>query len=173
MFKKVFPRITFIIGHDKYNQGATSKYGDTEYAYWSEVLAPFRRRKNIYVLTRNNGGKIGAHEKAAEILSDIVLEMHFNAFDKKVCGSQVLYGLNNNFELATIVNQVAVDVFMNKDRGIKKVVNGDRGFINLKGRKNTVLCEPFFGDSSDCANKVKATYYIEELIEVITERFYK
>jgi len=165
-------RITFIIGHDRMKEGATNCNGETEYAYWSRILSPFRKMDNIFVITRNNGGKTGAYNFAEEINSDFTLEMHFNAFDKKTSGCECLYNLNSNFELATVINQVAVDTLGSKDRGIVKVQNGDRGFHNLKGRERAIICEPFFGDNaSDMPDDKDVKFYILEIISVLNRRF--
>jgi hypothetical protein len=171
--RKKYPRIALIIGHDQSEKGAVCITGESEYDYWSKVLIPLRQMTNIFVLSRNHGGVKGAYEKAREILADYILEFHFNAFDSKVYGCEVLYNINTNLELATIVNQEIVDTLNCNNRGTKKVNNGDRGFQNLKSVPNACLVEMFFGDNpNDYINHERARYVVTNVITAVQDRFY-
>lgn len=170
------PRILLVIGHHKLQQGTSTASGETEYSYWSKVLPQFRKFKNVFVFSKDACGSTGLKIKAKEIEADFVIECHCNSYrNSHVSGHEVLYSVNSTMELATIVNQVLNDNSpTQRDRGIKKVVNGQRGFFNLKGMKNAIILEPFFMScKKDYIDKDRMVDIVTDIIDEIQDRYYR
>jgi len=94
---------------------------------------------------------INAHADA-----DVCASFHFNAFDKRTDGCEVLYWTTSTrgFRLARGLQDELARVLMNNPRGAKEIKDGDRGAYILRDTTMPcVLLEPAFIDSdADLAN---------------------
>lgn len=88
---------------------------------------------------------------------DCAIELHFNAADGKAHGTETLYGYQNplSAELARLVQDGMCKLYrrdVKTNRGIKKLIDGDRGYSNVNIAKcPSILIEPFFGDEVEDA----------------------
>jgi N-acetylmuramoyl-L-alanine amidase len=89
--------------------------------------------------------------------SGVSVEVHFNASpEKNADGTETLFYGDNDIEFAREIHDAICSVLgrkNKKNRGLKKLVDGDRGAANLKAKKVPgCLIEPFFGDNPIDAN---------------------
>jgi N-acetylmuramoyl-L-alanine amidase len=97
---------------------------------------------------------------------DILISIHFNAFDKKAQGTEVLCAVDSptGRKYAKELNKKLVSKLQIADRGIKEVGVGGRGYSILnKTKPVALLVEPFFLDS------VKTQYDLDRMINATTE----
>jgi N-acetylmuramoyl-L-alanine amidase len=101
------------------------------------------------------------------------MELHFNAANEKARGTETLYGDQNplSAEFARVVQDGICKLFTRDpktNRGIKKLVEGDRGVTNVNILKcPSILIEPFFGDETEDAKL--GFQYQEALANVLVE----
>lgn len=89
--------------------------------------------------------------------NSVAVEVHFNAsVEHKAQGTETLFFDESCIEFSRKIHDGICDVLGRKgkqNRGLKKLVPGDRGAANLKAMKVTgCLIEPFFGDQQADAN---------------------
>jgi len=154
--------IAFIIGHTAHSRGAKSYFQESEYGFWIEREHNFDRECNDLGInyghfTRDGIGVDGAYREADEWLKcfekKCIVELHFNAFNKKATGTEVLYVHDTAKEgiLATEVSHAMATVLGLRDRGAKDVKPGQAGHYNVTriSEYPSILLEPFFGDNID------------------------
>lgn len=162
-------RIALIVGHTQKRQGAPGAYpiASSEYRYntgLAELAAQFARSRahEVEIFFRDGGGIAAAYDAVAEWEADCAIELHFNAFNGQVAGTETLYCDDQDhkrvheFEFATLVQQHMCRVFERSgrgDRGLKKrpLSAGERGYfsVNQLFHIPSVLVEPFFGDNRE------------------------
>lgn len=150
-----------IVGHEKKAPGAAlaKPYNLSEYNYNSEVARQVEYFANtnplgVHVTTifRDGVGISGAYDKAIKLKCDAIIELHFNAFDTKVGGSETLCSTNaDDRAFAALVHSEVCAVFRggNLSRGVKALGRGDRGGQSIYSFPKGANClvEPFFGDN--------------------------
>jgi N-acetylmuramoyl-L-alanine amidase len=155
--------IAFIIGHTETAKGAYSSYfKQSEYDFWRHRVRHFTFEcldlgVNSQFFTRDGVGVAGAYQKANEWLEGVekkcIVELHFNAFNKKATGTEVLYVHDTAKEgiLATEVSHAMATVLGLRDRGAKDLKPGQAGHYNVTriSEYPSILLEPFFGDNID------------------------
>jgi len=143
-----------IIPHSEAAQGAqafNSTY--TEYIYGT-IMVPMM---DIPFTFRDKVGIKGAARILKEQGVNASIEPHFNAFNGRVKGAEMLVlssdGLSKHYA------ELFLDIFKEdfperRIRGVKEVSPGDRGYTNLlkckqAGMKVAILSELFFGDNNE------------------------
>lgn len=162
-------RIALIVGHTQKQQGAQGIHpiASSEYVYntgLAELAAHYGRSRahQVEIFFRDSGGIEAAYAAVAEWEADCAIELHFNAFNGQVAGTETLYSDDQDhkrvfeFEFATLVQQHMCRVFKRTgrgDRGLKKrpMSAGERGYfsVNQLFHIPSVLIEPFFGDNRE------------------------
>jgi len=164
--------LALLIGHDQVSGGAIGYFPITEnkgvmneYNFHYNVIAPLILNQKldptleIKLFTRNFGGVTKAYgdinywAKGKEKVACV--ELHFNAFNARVSGTEVLYDLDpkDSVHLADCLQEYLCQAFKRPSlsRGVKLVEEG-RGAYNLKLCKIPgVITEAFFGDNPDDA----------------------
>jgi hypothetical protein len=166
------PRIGFVRGHEAKAQGAQSNDGLSEYDYWGKVLPEVvRRTVETKEFLRNGTNIRGAIRNALGWKPDIIIELHFNAYNKSVNGAEVLICDNSQRQIANDLLGAWL-VFSNKsNRGVKMKSSGDAGYASVdemrRGGVQGCLFEPFFGDNPN--DYVEPEIMIEFLVEFVNE----
>ena len=171
--KDKWKKIAIVIGHNKKGQGAKAidPIGRTEFDFNSELANLMEKRSEQYkVVTKSffreqdnsddkrkrYGKEIRkVYKKVNEWKPDYSIELHFNAANKDVTGTEVLTsGSKESMKYAKLTQKEMVKLFKRKgnSRGVKTLRNGDRGYYSLiRGNAPAIIVEPFFGSSkSDC-----------------------
>jgi len=150
-------KIAVVIGHDKTSPGAYSPHlGQSEYIYNSEVATHLSKIADIYKRPAGGGYKTQMINLANKINKkdyDLVVELHFNAFNKIANGCEVVIFKGNKY--TEKVGQKFCDLitkeYCTKSRGVKEVSQpNDRGYWFLVLMKaDAMILEPFFGDNKE------------------------
>lgn len=154
-------KFAIIVGHEKDRPGAmgVAPISQSEYLYNLGVASEAYRQAReiglkacIFLKDNMTNEKVGQYvvEWAGDEPS-CAIELHFNSFDGKYVGTETLYENPEFKDFADIVQRnVCSGLGRNtKDnRGIKLLVDGDRGHRNLDCIKiPCVIIEPGFGDN--------------------------
>jgi len=170
-------KIAVVIGHDKTSPGAYSPHlGQSEYIYNSEVAAHLSCIADIYKRPAGGGYKTQMTNLANEINKkdyDLVIELHFNAFNKTANGCEaVIFKGNKNTET---IGQRFCDLitakYNTKTRGVKDVSQqNDRGYWFLALMKaDAMILEPFFGDNEESLKFKNECDYADIIIKTLCE----
>jgi N-acetylmuramoyl-L-alanine amidase len=173
-------KIAILVGHNFKAQGATFTDNKTltEYLYNGQVAYNIRAdlipNHTIEVFTRSEGVK-----KAGKVMkewgADLCIELHCNSFEGNATGCEALTFCNDTTpETSIYANKfcsMLCKEFGRKNRGVKILSKGDRGYRNLKayheaGIPHKFIAEPFF-----CSTK-KDILPIEEYCDFL-ERYLK
>lgn len=150
-------RIAVVIGHDKSSPGAYSPHlGMSEYIYNSEVSTHLAGGMDIYKRPIG-GGYSSQMKKLADIINplkyDLVVELHFNSFNKSANGCEVVIFKGNKYtqQLGQKYCDLISGSYKTKNRGVKEVSNkNDRGYGFLSAMNaDAMILEPFFGDHEE------------------------
>jgi len=178
-------KIGLIVGHEKKAQGAVmpAPYRLSEYAYNSEIAQlakDYAKRIGVTaeIIFRDGIGISGAYKKAKSLGVDCVIELHFNAYNGTVSGTETLCsneGADKQF--ANFVHNHVCNVFDRKpgagDRGVKTLSATDRGGSNVHALPNVPNCliEGFFGDNPKEAKMAleRKEQYAHALIDACVE----
>lgn len=147
----------FIIGHNEKDQGAYSKILDvTEWGLYTSLTPELLKLGDVYthdasILSYTKRMKDTAN-KINKNDYDLVVSLHFNMFNGKASGCETLFISDKGRVFANNFCHYYTDSTGAKNRGIKKVGKGERGFEEIfNPLAPAILIEPFFGDSSsDC-----------------------
>jgi hypothetical protein len=157
-------RLAIIVGHSEDSPGARATFPIDMYEYhFHDKLAI-----DIYREARENGldaqvfkrdgisrRKLGELVDAFTGPEGMAVELHFNSFDGQVKGTETLFDKEPvyNEAFARIMHRHVVRAFERtgkRDRGIKEVEYGTRGWVNLDSvHCVSCLLEPVFGDNQD------------------------
>lgn len=146
-------KIAFVIGHDKTSPGAYSTFlGKSEYIYNSEVATYLSTIGDIYKRPLGGGYATQMKNLANEINGkgyDLVLELHFNSFNKEANGCEAVIYRGNDY--TGLLGESYCDAICKEygtvNRGVKERNKHERGglFLSLMDADAMIL-EPFFGD---------------------------
>ena len=156
------PRLAIVVGHTKKAKGAALVNGVREYDFNKEIAEEMVRVQGSYgvecaVFYRDNGGRYGAYKRAQEWGADLQIELHFNAFNKNVRGTETLCSTNTeDYDYALMVQKQMCTLFEREglSRGVKRLRRGDRAATNVYGYSDrpinipNCLPEPAFGDNT-------------------------
>lgn len=181
--------LAIVVGHTRQNPGAkgVAPIDVCEYEYncaLAELIRDLGKTRDqvVEIFLRDGVGISGAYQAVAEAEPDAVIELHFNAFNGSVSGTETLYSDKNDdkhvmeLEFAQAIHDficVALGRGVSGDRGLKDrpLSRGERGYSNVNQLFNlpSILVEPFFGD-----NKVDAELAVrsrEKIAEAIIDGF--
>ena len=156
-------KLAVIIGHNAEHKGAAAvaPISQFEYDYNSIVADHMAERAAQYGFTveifrRQPSGSYGQEIRDVYARTDAwgadqTIELHFNAFNTLVSGTETLAGPSERSAAAAFSVQKAVVALFDRgvagDRGVKNYRPGMRGALSLiAGRAPAILVEPFFGD---------------------------
>lgn len=172
-------KIAYIIGHDRERPGKYSKLlGTSEYAYNCKVAEYLKRSGDVY--KRPLGGSYKTQmRKLAEILNpkdyDLVIELHFNAFDdlnnrKGVGCETVHYPGSSSLKYGRKLLKAISEKYQVENRGAKEHGPADRGwwFLHYMDAPAIIL-EPFFGDEDECLKFQNEAEYAQLIIDTLCE----
>jgi len=155
-------KIGLIVGHTKRSPGASFNNGafSAEYDFNSEVAKQAKlycktKYGNVLdteIIFRDRIGIPGAYRKAEKIGCDVVIELHFNAFNKTVEGTETLTTSHvGDREFALEIQKMMCRIFKRKglSRGVKPIAKSARAGENVYAfpKGYNCLVEPFFGDN--------------------------
>lgn len=170
--------VAIVIGHDKMRPGAYSLYlGMSEYIYNTEVAQYLACVADVYKRPLAGNYKKQMEQLASQINKKpykLVVELHFNAFNKKASGCEAVIYKGNSFTAAVGDRfcQLVTKKYATKNRGVKEVSNpNDRGYWFLQKMKApAIILEPFFGDNEE-ALKFKNPGALAEIIKQLLCEF--
>ena len=170
-------KIAVVIGHDKTSPGAYSLHlRNSEYIYNSEVATYLARIADVYKRPIGGGYKTQMINLANEINKkdyDLVLELHFNSFNKIVNGCEAVIFKGN--KITNKIGEKYCDLisktYHTKSRGVKEISQqNDRGYWFLALIKaDAMILEPFFGDNEESLKFCNPGKYAEIIIKTICE----
>jgi N-acetylmuramoyl-L-alanine amidase len=176
-----------IVGHEAKAQGAdmTPPYYLSEYKYNSDIALLMQvYAKNRYptkittkIIFRDNIGISGAYKKAAELLCDAVIELHFNAANGAAKGTETLCSYDEkDVKFASIVQKHVCQALgrEGQSRGLKKLSKRERGEQSTSGFTGpNCLIEPAFGDvKTEAALLIEKKFdYAHCLVDSVAEHF--
>lgn len=158
--RAIRPVLGVIVGHTQVAPGAfaVAPIGQSEYP-WNLDLA--RKIKtagaaqdvDVRVRLRDKVGIRGAYDQISEVNPKAIVELHFNAANRAVRGTETLYAFAKSKPWAERLQAEMVAVYNRtgkSNRGLKRRVAGDRGFESVSQLPEipTALIEPFFGDNT-------------------------
>jgi N-acetylmuramoyl-L-alanine amidase len=167
-------RAAIVIGHDKTSPGAYSNYLHTsEYIYNCEVATYLAAYADIYKRPIGGNYKAQMRKLAAQINAeqyDLVIELHFNSFNKEVNGCETFSFPGNHKTLAfgdRYCEQLCKK-YHTKNRGSKEAEIGGRGwwFLALM-EAPAIILEPFFGDHEESLKFENPGDYAEVIRDLI------
>lgn len=159
-------RLGIIVGHAEKAPGAKLLGGEYEFQYNTQVarlMESYCRQtvkavEPVVIFRKVPGGRgiRQAYKQAEKELCDVVIELHFNAFNGHVRGTETLCTFrNDDIEFAQIIQAAMCKVFERDgdSRGLKKLSRGERAGGNVHGFPGGANCvvEPFFGDNQEDA----------------------
>lgn len=161
-------KLAVVVGHTKRSPGAPGVEPISMHEYfWNHQLAQQiqstanSKGVDCKIFFRDGIGISGAYRNVASWLPNACIELHFNAYNGRVKGTETLYGLYGESEKwADAVQNAMVTLYERAgayDRGIKLRKTGERGGKNVNQLKEIPSCliEPFFGDESSEAKLAK------------------
>lgn len=175
-------KLAIIVGHEKSAQGARMVGGMYEYEYNKRIAnmaveyarTAFADVLQVEIILRDGIGINGTYARARQLLCDAAIELHFNAFDSKVRGTETLCTPDlTDVQFAHIVHGKVCQAFqrIGASRGVKTISKAARGGGNVHAFPGGVNClvEPFFGDNLEDA-KIAMSHqeiYAEALIDSV------
>ena len=151
-----------VVGHTRDNGGAimAKPYNMSEYVYNTVVAkkmkayaeAVYKGSVKVSIFFRDHGGIAEAYGGAILAGCDAVIELHFNAYNGLVTGTETLCTPDNgDVEFAHIIQRGMCTVFGRQamSRGVKAISRSERGGWSVHSFPPGVNClvEPFFGDT--------------------------
>lgn len=168
-------KIAIIVGHCKKEPGAYHKTVGSEFEYNSKVAEYLKDIADIFYYDNFDKGyettiKLDMYPKTKNY--DLVLELHFNSFNKEANGCEALYFHKN--ELGKKIGQQFC-ILMNRQfgsyiRGAKPLSsNKQRGYACVAFQKpTTLILEPFFCTGKENIN-FDEPHEIKEYAETIKD----
>lgn len=183
------PRLAIIIGHTKNSPGASMNHSEfsSEYDYNSQLWPIIERAAlelgiSVKVFYRDGVGIAGAYSSVMDFEPDAAIELHFNAYNGRVRGTETLYYDDRDLDgvdersFAQLVQNEVCEVFLRQgreNRGLKKVGPRSRGGTNLSQLFDcpSILVEPFFGDNKEDADLAARlmSEYAKSLVDAFNE----
>lgn len=150
-FKK---RCVLLVGHSFKKQGHGIDTF-TEYMYNSNLAGDIITRFNsmdIDLIIKKRSSLEELPKEVNELKPDLVVELHLNAFNGVVQGTETLCHNRSKeaYKVAAIFQEELVSRLGLRDRGVKKLYEGDNGYF-LMNELNapSIILEPFFMDNMD------------------------
>ncbi len=169
---KTKKKLALVVGHNSRRKGAKSVKGEYEYDFWNGIAKEMKTLAKEYDLDVKVFNRIdcGSYSKEIENVyklvdnwigqipsAGVVCELHFNsnASDKPNGCEMLCSGSSKGIALANALQMECVRVFGFKNRGVKTLSKGDRGYKSVVASKfPTIITETHFGSSPDDWQKV-------------------
>lgn len=156
--------LAIVVGHTSRSTGAAAAAPISESEYdWNSAIADkikaacAQQRIECAIFYRDGVGIAGAYAEVKVVKPRMCAELHFNAFNAQVVGTETLHGtLPQSQTMAEIFHQHILTSLhrpANEDRGLKLRKPGERGGKSLSQLNDipSILVEPFFGDAASDA----------------------
>ena len=164
------PRLAILVGHSEASPGAKAgaPINDYEYNYWKPIAMEMWRYAreaglDAQIFLRDGVGIEGVKRQVNAYLEGFAgasVELHFNGhMDRSIRGYETLFVDGESKEWAKLIHKNGLaaltehkgeEVKKPRDRGLKQLLNSDRGFSNLHGLvAPACLIEPFFGSNAN------------------------
>lgn len=153
-------KLGVIVGHSEANPGAALKGSPGMYEYHFNKMvamkmveyAKTKQGLSVELILRDGGTIAQAYDKARELLCDAVIELHFNAFNESLVGTETLCSPDkSDVDFAHTIHKGVCNVFSRNgsSRGVTTISKSARGGVNVHSFPGGVNClvEPFFGDN--------------------------
>lgn len=169
-------KVLLISGHSFIDCGCSIEIDNktiTEYSLTSWVVSEIFKRerlKDIDLIIKGRNRYCDLVEEINSLNCDIIISLHFNSYDKKTQGTEVLYCATSRRGkiLAVVSEKIMVKHLKLNMRGIKPTTTEMRGGMLLnKTKAPAVIIEPFFLDSIKSMEELKL--YINNSIKGILE----
>ncbi len=173
-------KIGLVVGHNSSDKGSYSDYlSASEYDFYSAVadkVVQACKHIKVEVIKREYVGSYSKEmQKVVDYINkndfDLVLELHYNAFNGSARGVEMLYyhksktGKKVADELMDLHNKM---LGIPKRRTVPIESSGDRGGYGIvKSSMPYVLTESFFGDNTDDCKSVSADKIANVFIEYL------
>lgn len=155
-------KLGIVVGHEGSKPGAvvTVPIKSNEYFVNRKIAQKIKdecTKRNIdcVLIYRDGVGVSGAYAKAKAERCDAVIELHFNAFNRKAFGTETLCTKSSDDRaFAKIVQDHMVKCFERTgsgNRGVKVLSASDRGAFSVHSFPSGANClvEPFFSDNPE------------------------
>lgn len=150
-------KVALNIGHggigNHYDPGAIGADGTHEHVFNRDELAPLLiaelERRGFEVITIIQEKSFGELPRRINAMNpDVILSLHFNAYDSTATGTETLYFSfsKKSKALANAIQMNMVDALGLANRGIKGRIVGRGSALLRKTKAPCVILEPFFGD---------------------------
>lgn len=161
--------LAIVVGHMKNSGGAKGvpPINSSEYEYNADLANMVKQSGEAHghivnIFFRDKGGVVGAYQQVKEAVVTACVELHFNAYNKAVQGSETWYlELDKDKDSSAVkfalITQRHICGVLGRpvevggaNRGIKGARKGDRAYNSLSQLKGfpCILVEPFFGDNA-------------------------
>ncbi len=148
-----------VVGHNEKQRGAYSQHLQVSEWIFNQRVAGFMKKHaanlnlKVKIFLRTPGGGYSkeiqrVYRKVNAWNPKMAIELHFNAGGGR--GTEMLHWhkSTNGKKLANAVQQETLEVLDLRNRGLKSIQQGDRGWRSLvEAAAPAILAEPFFGDS--------------------------
>ena len=171
-------KLAIVVGHTKRSPGAKGVAPISMHEYfWNNKLASniksISSQNDIEcaIFFRDGIGISGAYKEVSDWSPNSCIELHFNAYNGQVKGTETLYGEHDQSKIWADTLQNAMVVLYTRttvhDRGIKLRKISERGGKNVNQLDNIPSCliEPYFGD--ELSEAVLAKDHLVELAQAI------
>jgi len=158
-------KVGLVIGHTSKKKGAYSKYfNQYEYDFWKDVTK-YLSYVDVWKHDEKISGYMTRQKDTASRMKDsnydLVVELHYNAFNKKASGVLCMFYKGNDKmkQAASLFVDICTELTDIESDGIRGLSNkDDRGLGFLKHQKaNAILIEPFFGDNKHDCMKIESS----------------
>lgn len=147
-------RCVLVVGHESSSPGAINIHtSNTEYQFNSalcQVIMSKMFHTEVLDLEREENSHMSLTSTVNALNPHFTLEMHCNAFNRPVSGTEVLYydGSVMGERIARIFLRHMVKCLGLPDRGVKPRVSADRGgYFLARTKAPAIIVEPFFIDN--------------------------
>lgn len=145
-------RIVLIRGHKSSSPGAAGVFGLPEFFYWEQVeKLIYVPNKKVSFVNREGTSIRGAVMRAAEFKPDLIMELHYNAFNGKANGVTARYA-TPSAKIAEAWCAFTAKELGRRNRKGRNINSVRRGVSNVEVAQSVApqafLIEPFFGDNS-------------------------
>lgn len=149
-------RVILLAGHNFISPGCNTNIDGkliTEFDLTTHLVAEIFKRErligiDLIIKARNDFGNLV--NEVNSLNGDILISCHFNAYDRKAQGTEVLYAHTSSKgrKLASVAQDILTKHLGLPDRGIKptKPEDGGGSILN-KTKPVAILLEPFFLDA--------------------------
>jgi len=177
--------ICLVVGHDRSTMGAINYLSEYEYEFNRRIALKVKHKLvrikqdniKLVVCTKVNGKPYFLEQGDIFFL----VELHFNSFNGVVHGAESLVQADSplkNMFVGPIkmFHETLVVLLGVKDRGIKRITRGERGYANLEQYKhqpfkvdNSMIWEPCFGSDTYGNRKIfeAEDLYVDKLVRVL------